>query len=121
MAKAPKEPTATKFKYDADLPIPPITRGAAAANSERTEALMNMPVGLSYLEEVHVPENITDPAERAKSFSEAARKLSNSLSGAARRIRNRNPEYVFETRIVNDEKYGHGVRVWRKEAPAVSA
>lgn len=118
MAKPTKPTEAPKFEFDLNLPVPAIVRQGNGATSDLRDKLLAMPVGASFLEPISVPENITDEAERAKAFTEGARRLSNRLSGAARRVRNAHPDREFVTRIVKDDTLGHGVRIWRQSAPA---
>ena len=126
MAKAPNTPaaspaTAAIGEFDLGLEVPAVKRSAGnGGNSERRDKLMRMPIGASFLETVNVPESIKDDAEREKAFNDLCRKLSNSLSGAGRRVSKAAAAYNFEGRTVNDPKLGKGVRIWRT-APKTAA
>lgn len=109
-----KAPEAAKSKYDDGLAIPAKTRGAIGGTSQLAEDLKNCPVGKSFLEEVIVPEG-TKESEREAVFKELVRKRSNGVSGTIRRFKKANPGFNFETRTVNDDVLGHGVRIWRVE------
>ena len=101
--------------------MPAVKRSTGnGGNSERRDKLMRMPIGASFLETVNVPESIKDDAEREKAFNDLCRKLSNSLSGAGRRVSKADAAYNFEVRTVNDPKLGKGVRIWRT-APKTAA
>ena len=125
MAKAPNTPaaspaTAASGEFDLGLEVPAVKRSTGnGGNSERRDKLMRMPIGASFLETVNVPESIKDDAEREKAFNDLCRKLSNSLSGAGRRVSKADAAYNFEVRTVNDPKLGKGVRIWRT-APATA-
>ena len=129
MAKAPNTPaaapataaTAASCEFDLGLEVPAVKRSTGnGGNSERRDKLMRMPIGASFLETVNVPESIKDDAEREKAFNDLCRKLSNSLSGAGRRVSKADAAYNFEVRTVNDPKLGKGVRIWRT-APKTAA
>ena len=122
MAKAPNTPAASPAiaasgasgEFDLGLEVPAVKRSTGnGGNSERRDKLMRMPIGASFLETVNVPESIKDDAEREKAFNDLCRKLSNSLSGAGRRVSKADAAYNFEVRTVNDPKLGKGVRIWR--------
>ena len=129
MAKAPNTPAASPAiaasgasgEFDLGLEVPAVKRSTGnGGNSERRDKLMRMPIGASFLETVNVPESIKDDAEREKAFNDLCRKLSNSLSGAGRRVSKADAAYNFEVRTVNDPKLGKGVRIWRT-APKTAA
>lgn len=129
MAKAPNTPAASPAtatsgasgEFDLDLEVPAVKRSTGnGGNRERRDKLMRMPIGASFLETVNVPESIKDDAEREKAFNDLCRKLSNSLSGAGRRVSKADAAYNFEVRTVNDPKLGKGVRIWRT-APKTAA
>lgn len=109
-----KAPEVAKSKYDDGLAIPAKTRGAVGGTSQLAEDLKNCPVGKSFLEEVTVPEGVKE-SEREAVFKELVRKRSNGVAGTIRRFKKANPGYNFETRTVNSDELGHGVRVWRVE------
>lgn len=113
--KAGAKGEAPKFVFDDGLAIPPkgVFGGRSEGSNEFAEKLAACPVGKSFLEPVVVPETITDAAERAKTFKELARKASNRITGAKRRFQKNNAGYEFSIRTVDDDKLGHGVRVWR--------
>ena len=119
MAKAPNTPAASPAiaasgEFDLGLEVPAVKRSIGnGGNSERRDKLMRMPIGASFLETVNVPESIKDDAEREKAFNDLCRKLSNSLSGAGRRVSKADAAYNFEVRTVNDPELGKGVRIWR--------
>lgn len=114
-----KGAAAPAFSFD-ELPIPAKRAfgGKSDASNELTEKLKAVPVGKSFLEEVKVPETITDATERAKAFKDEARRASNRITGAVRRFKKANAGYEFAIRTVDDDTLGHGVRVWRVEAAA---
>lgn len=129
MAKAPNTPAASPAtatsgasgEFDLDLEVPAVKRSTGnGGNRERRDKLMRMPIGASFLETVNVPESIKDDAEREKAFNDLCRKLTNSLSGAGRRVSKADAAYNFEVRTVNDPKLGKGVRIWRT-APKTAA
>ena len=129
MAKAPNTPAASpataasgaRGEFDLGLEVPAVKRSIGnGGNSERRDKLMRMPIGASFLETVNVPESIKDDAEREKAFNDLCRKLSNSLSGAGRRVSKADAAYNFEVRTVNDPELGKGVRIWRT-APKTAA
>ena len=129
MAKAPNTPAASPAiaaiaasgEFDLGLEVPAVKRSIGnGGNSERRDKLMRMPIGASFLETVNVPESIKDDAEREKAFNDLCRKLSNSLSGAGRRVSKADAAYNFEVRTVNDPEMGKGVRIWRT-APKTAA
>lgn len=103
------------FEFETGVAIPPAARNSAP--SEIHMKLAAMPLGASFLEPVKVPDTIKDEAERAAAFKDDARKLSNRLSGAARRYKENHPEFNFLIRTVNDAT-GSGVRLWRIEPKA---
>lgn len=130
MAKAPATPAADpvdpRFQ---SFEMPQAARAPGKAGGEPSELVKNLtdvPVGLSFLEAVTVPDTITDAAEREKAFKEAARKKTNQIGGAIRRFRKNaaNANRNYGLRTVNDDTLGHGVRVWRvadTETPAAPA
>lgn len=129
MAKAPNTPAASPAtatsgasgEFDLDLEVPAVKRSTGnGGNRERRDKLMRMPIDASFLETVNVPESIKDDAEREKAFNDLCRKLTNSLSGAGRRVSKADAAYNFEVRTVNDPKLGKGVRIWRT-APKTAA
>lgn len=112
-AKAPDAAPASS-KYQTGVAVPAKTRGTIGGTSQLTEDLKNCPVGASFLEEVTVPESVKD-SEREAVFKELVRKRSNSVAGTIRRLKKSNPNFNFETRTVNTDELGHGVRIWRFE------
>lgn len=106
---------ASKFTFDDNLPIPPkgVFGGRSGESNEFAEKLAACPVGKSFLEPVVVADTITDAAEREKAFKEQSRKAMNRITGAKRRFQKNNAGYEFSVRTVNDDKLGHGVRIWR--------
>lgn len=114
-APAPTPVNASGYAFE-EFELPPTTRGGAAGDkggSKIATALAEVPMGKSFLEQVEVPESITDAAEREKAFKDMARKLTNKIGGTIRRHRKSNPLHNFALRTVNDDKLGRGVRVWR--------
>ncbi len=114
-APATEAPASSAFKIETGFDVPARTTfggGASAPNYP----FADMPVNASFLVPVTVPDTITKEDERTKAFKEEARKASNRISGAIRRFRKTNAGYDFAIRTVNDDKLGHGVRVWRVEA-----
>lgn len=129
MAKTPAPaaaPSASGYTFE-KLEIPASARSATSGGepSKLAVALSEVPLELSFLEPVVVPDTITDAAERDKEFKALARKLTNKIGGAIRRFRKTEPNANFQLRTVNDPKLGVGVRVWRvadkapEAAPAV--
>ena len=114
-ATAAAPATASGFKIETDFDVPARTTFGGGRDSVNYP-FSEMPVGASFLVPVNVPDTIKDDAERAKAFKEEARKASNRISGAVRRHRKNNAGQDFAIRTVNDDKLGHGVRVWRVEA-----
>lgn len=112
-SKAP--PESPGFKLEKGLPVPAAQR---VGTSQSNWPFKDMEIGISFLMPVAVPDTIKDDKEREASFKEQARKLSNRVSGAIRRFKNNNEGYEFAIRTVNDDKLGHGVRVYRVEAAA---
>lgn len=110
--------TVGKFTFDMGLPVPTVTRNSANP-SEIMAKLAAVPLGASFLEPVAVPEN-TAEAERDNVFKEKARSMSNRLSGAVRRFKEKHPGVDFQIRTVNDDTLGHGVRVYRVEPKPVA-
>lgn len=111
--------TSSAFKIETGFEVPARTTFGGGKSPEYPFA--DMPVGASFLLPVTVPETIKDEGERAKAFKEEARKASNRISGAIRRFRKQNAGTDFAIRTVNDDKMGHGVRVWRVEAEAAQS
>lgn len=109
------------FSYDDGLELPERAGfGGEGDNSELKGKLLNQPIGKSFLEEVTVPETITDANERKTAFKEEARRVSNRVSGTIRRLRKDHPERNYAIRTVNDTKMGQGVRVWREADSATT-
>jgi len=126
MAKTPAPAAAAiatvsvgKFTFDTGFAIPTAAR-TAAKQSDDAEKLMAMPIGASFLEAVTVPDTVTDPAEREKTFKEKAKGVTNRLSGLTRRFAKKNAGYAFALRTVNDDQMGRGVRVFRIEPEPVA-
>lgn len=112
---APPAPAAASaFKYDDNLPIPAgRTFGGAGEVSETTLAITGLPVGKSYLAEVTVAAEITDPKARTEDFNAQCKTLTNRVGGAIRRIRKDHAEQNYTIRKVADTTLGYGIRVWR--------
>lgn len=111
-APTPAVTTTSAFRIETGFEVPARTTFGGGGKSPEYP-FADMPVGASFLAPVNVPDTIKDDAERAKAFKEEARKASNRISGAIRRFRKQNAGYDFAIRTVNDDKLGHGVRVWR--------
>lgn len=109
----------SNFKIETGFDVP--ARTTFGGGKSVDYPFSDMPVGSSFLVPVTVPDTIKDEAERAKAFKEEARKASNRISGAIRRHRKNNAGQDFAIRTVNDDKLGHGVRVWRVEAEAAQS
>lgn len=97
-----------EHKFDDNLPIPP--RGVSPRPGGLDDVLGGLGIGQSHLVEAPDPAKLDDPEERQRQ--------SNSVSGKVRRFRDKHPNKHFETRVVRDDTYGYGVRIWRKEAKA---
>lgn len=107
---AKTEASAPAFTLDEGLAVPSIQRVGGVASQY---PFKDMKVGTSFLLPVKVPDTIKDADEREAAFKEEARKLSNRISGATRRFKERNEGYDFAIRTVNNDELGSGVRVWR--------
>ena len=92
--------------------------GARAGNVEFNKSLDDCPVNASFLEVAEVADTITDPKERAAAFKEEQNKLANRVNGAIRRYKAKegNEAAEFAVRKVDDDKLGHGVRIWKVKA-----
>ena len=92
--------------------------GARAGNVEFNKSLDDCPVNASFLEVAEVPATITDAKERAAAFKEDQNKLANRVNGAIRRYKAKegNEAAEFAVRKVDDDKLGHGVRIWKVKA-----
>ena len=101
------------FTFDTGFDVPSPARGGSGQPSELSAKLDAMPEGSSFLEGVAMPD-IKDEGEREKKFKEDARQVQNRIGSATRRVKKNHPERVYVARVVNDEKMGVGVRVWRK-------
>lgn len=113
---APTSVNASGYKFEAlAIPSGPSRGKAGAEPSKLGLALSEVPLDNSFLETVTVPDTITDAGERAKEFKALARKMTNKIGGAIRRYRKvaGNELHNFALRTVDDDTYGHGVRVWR--------
>ncbi len=104
------------FDLDDNIPVAPIARAAA----EIKYPFADMKPGQSFLVPVEIADTITRPEERAEAFKEGAKTLSNRLTGAVRRFKDRdgNGDKVFAVRSVPDEG---GVRVWYVSATPAKA
>lgn len=111
---------ASGFTIETGFEVPARTSFGGGADAP-SYPFADMPVNSSFLVAVEVPATITDATERAKAFKEEARKASNRVSGAIRRFRKTNAGNDYAIRTVNDDKLGHGVRVWRIEPEAAPA
>lgn len=118
-ATAAPATASSAFKIETGFEVPARTTFGGGRDSVNYP-FSEMPVGASFLVPVNVPDTIKDEAERAKAFKEEARKASNRISGAIRRHRKNNAGQDFAIRTVNDDKLGHGVRVWRVEATSAA-
>lgn len=117
-APATEATASSAFKIETGFDVPART---TFGGKSPEYPFADMPVGASFLAPVTVPDTIKDDGERAKAFKEEARKTSNRISGAIRRFRKQNAGYDFAIRTVNNDKLGHGVRVWRVEAENTAA
>lgn len=111
--------TASKFTFD-ELELPPRRAFGKEGNGATdivNEQLSLVPVGKSFLIAVTVPDTVK-AEERDAVFKENQRKTNNSVSGTIRRFKKAHAGYDFTARSVNDDNYGHGVRVWRIEPEA---
>lgn len=121
--KAPAAPAAPKVEtvegYDfTEVAIPETARvgvGKTGEESKLAKALKLVPLDRSFLEPVKIADTITDAAEQKKAFAAEARKVTNRIGGAIRRLHKTQPEANFAMRTVNDPTgpLGVGVRVWR--------
>lgn len=129
MAKTPAPVAAPAARVIAGIIL---SRGPAPAESKRVGSAAKTAVaeaieGLlppengeydQFFQGVDVPATITDPTERAKASKEAQRKLTNLLTGRARRVKLADPTKNFAIRSVTEEVNGvlvDGARVFRVE------
>lgn len=125
MAKAPA--TESLFKIELGAPPPAPTRSGGGKASVYADAMKGMPVPkgdktAQFFIVAAVPAAITDPAERTKAMKEEARKISNRLSGTARRLSDQKDTngvpYAFALRTQTlDDGATVGVRVYRVNLP----
>lgn len=122
MAKTPTPPvpgtaaTNPLFAIRKGVPLPTSSRGFGKGNGDADPYPWDaMELGDSFIVPVEVDASITDDAEKEKAWKEAARKLSNSLSGKIRNRRKKTPAVNYVSRTVP----GEGVGVWRVEPEAV--
>lgn len=126
-----KNPTAAAtpalaFKIDTGVALPPIQRLQGAQASPYSVAMKAMALGKddkalqSFFIPADVPATITDPAEREKAAKDEARKISNRVSGIARRLSEEKDasgkQYAFAIRS-RQEDGKIGVRVYRVAPP----
>jgi hypothetical protein len=98
------------LKIETGIPVPPRTHGGRiGAASALVTTLKGMPEGASFLIPISVPQNIKKE-ERETVFKEQAKKIMNTVSGAARRITKKDAGFNYTVRSVDG-----GVRVWRTE------
>ena len=135
MAKADKTPTAATAE---PLTVGgfTITAGAAPAATQRIGrtggdanplrlAISALPAAngetfYSFFVPVTAPDGISDPDERIKATKEAQRKMTNGLTGHARRAKKADAEKNFAIRSVQEDGV-YGVRVYRIAPEAVAA
>lgn len=97
------------FKIEKNVPVPAVSRSGVPGQSKYPFAEMSE--GDSFAVPVAVaPDTVTDAAERKRVFDENARTMSNRMTGACRRWREKNPGFVLSVRTMPDES---AVRVWR--------
>lgn len=103
------ETAASAFVLEDNIPVPEVTRKIGEPSAYPFE---HMNVNQSFRVPVTIADTITDAAEREKAFKEEARRLTNRLTGAARRFceKTGNENKKFTVRTVDD---GQGVRCWR--------
>lgn len=122
--------TAGAFAVESGVELPAITRAVGKTTSPYTESMNALKLPEPYdpkkLNSFFIPasaaDNITDANEKAKALKEDARKISNRVSGIARRLtKGKTDELAFAVRTT--EKDGHpGVRVFRvKPEPKAAA
>lgn len=105
------------FKLEDNIPVAPIAREVAAVKYP----FADMKPGQSFLVPVEIADTIKGDAEKREAFKEGARTLSNRLTGAVRRFRDRpgHENKAFAVRAVPEQG---GVRVWytgtKDDAPA---
>lgn len=109
---------ASKFAISDNLPIPASRGGFGKSEGAEIYPFGDLAMNASFLVPVETPASITDAGERAAAFKEAARKLANSMSNRIRTFKKHNDGTNFVARTVDDDTYGHGVRVWRVEPKA---
>lgn len=127
MAKAPATP-ASPFKIEFGAPPPAITRAGGGKTSVYSEVMKTMspPDAKGKIAQFFVaataPDSITDATERKAALKEEARKISNRISGTARRLTGtkdaNDVEYAFAMRTQTDDAGNVGVRVYRVAATA---
>lgn len=103
----------------------PIQRAVGGKQSPYVQVMTQLSVPVdgkyqSFFVPATISDNITDAGEKEKAFRDSQRRISNSISGASRRIEKKDASFKFATRQVVENGV-YGVRVYRMEAPAVAA
>lgn len=101
------------FEIESGLTVPPRKSGGRGRGEEKYP-LSKMKPGDSFLVKIDLPKALKGE-EREATFKTEAKKFQARLSGAVNQYRKRNPDTKFTIRSVDDETYGHGIRVWRTE------
>lgn len=114
--------TDAPFKIEMGEAPPPVQRlGAGGDTSPYTQAMKDMPLPNAgepipqFFVPADVPESIKDAKEREKAAKESARKISNRISGIARRLNKQDAKFNFALRT-RTENGVVGVRVYRMPA-----
>jgi hypothetical protein len=101
-------------------PPPAPKRGITGEQSDMTKRIIAMPAPAEGkipsffvpVLEKEIPENITDPKQRAEVLNDNVRKLTNKLSGATRRVMKQDATKNFTVRATTFNGV-RGVGVWR--------
>lgn len=132
MAKASSNPTApanasavAKLPFALELSDAPaaVTRKIGGESSPFPAVMRAMPLPVNgkftsfFVPAPAVPATITDADERAKASKDAARKLTNNLSGISRRLSKADKSFQFALRT-QEQNGVIGVRVYRIAAAA---
>lgn len=118
------------FQIDEGIALPAITRGAPAgrepsAYATAMKALKPVDDPTKYqsffIPADDVPATITDENERKKWLTDQTRKISNRVSGIARRMQKADANVAFAIRTMTNSAGKTGVRVFRVKAEPKAA
>ena len=117
---------APAFTVEVGSPPPAIQRMVGGASSPYTPVMKSMPAPqgdkvAQFFVKAEVPTTITDATEREKAAKDEARKISNRISGIARRLTKDDASLNFALRTQKDAQGNLGVRVYRVAAAAPAA